>query len=256
MKYVENLSPYKEHTLGYINHRNKWIQMPRDMVNSERENLLSDIQTASKFVMDDQCHGMRAGVGLKKLNTPSNTQGVLICWPKNTNRLTFLENPNSKTMIVKKLSSMHRDDVCMLYLYHYGDKQLEEEPRSQPPPHQLQPPPASMDVDNQGAGRADKRSGTDTRTVTFGPEAKKQKYAYTDYGDRVQEAFLSMHQRRWETQLPTEEPSGDEASPCTTTTNPPQQETPNYTTKHTSTVTNLFTMHGTNADLGMQPSAR
>ncbi|CAJ1351761.1 unnamed protein product, partial [Effrenium voratum] len=247
MKYVENLSPYKEHTLGYIHHHNKWIQMPRDMVNSERENLLSDIQTASKFVTDDQCHGMRAGVGLKKLNTPGNTQGVLICWPKNTNRLTFLENPNSKTMIVKKLSSMHRDDVCMLYLYHYGDKQLEEEPRSQQPPHQPQPP-ASMDVDNQGAGRADKRSGTDTRTVTFGPEAKKQKYAYTDYGDRVQEAFLSMHQRRWETQLPAEEPSGDEASPCTTTTNPPQRETPNYTTEHTLTATNLFTMHGTNAD--------
>ena len=144
MKYVENLSPYKEHTLGYIHHHNKWIQMPRDMVNLERENLLSDIQTASKFVMDDQCHGMRAGVGLKKLNTPGNTQGVLICWPKNTNRLTFLENPNSKTMIVKKLSSMHRDDVCMLYLYHYGDTQLEEEPRSQQPPHQPQPPASMM----------------------------------------------------------------------------------------------------------------
>ena len=138
--------------------------------------------------------------------------------------------------------------MCMLYLYHYGDKQLEEEPLSQPPVQQPQPPPATMDVDTQGVRRADKRSGTDTRTVTFGPEAKKQKYAYVDTGDRVREVFLSMHQRRWETQLPIDEPSEDEASPCTTTTDPPRQETTSYKTEHVPTITNLFTMHGANAD--------
>ena len=126
------------------------LQEQVEIPTSELDQLLKDVEKASSFVMDGPCHGVRGGVGLRKVTTPPNSKGTLTSWPRKTSRLTIMENTQGKTMVTKKMNTLEREDVCMAYFYQYNGNKTEEltDTTRRPPPCLMHYQPTHLNLCN------------------------------------------------------------------------------------------------------------
>ena len=217
MQGTEACVPFKIDTFGHLkNTSGKWSTLPKSMDPKQRQGILDDIVKAASFLTSKECHGIRVGVGLRKMLTPANTTGSLVAWKRHTVRMSIIDNPHGTHMTTSSILMSGREDMCFIYFYSYAADFVEppssawlpkgapmEEAPLVPSPHlpELPSPDASaesMDVDPDGH----KRDGPDSRTVTLGPENKKQRISWTvPPSEHMQETFMTMVQSRRLVQL-------------------------------------------------------
>ena len=210
MEHTEKMVPYKIETMGHLrNHRNKWHVLPKHVTKKQQEEILNDVVSAAKFLTSKTCHGVRLGRGLRKMVTPEGSTGTLVAWRKSTQKITTVDNPNGTDMNTSMIRNEDRDVMCYLYFYSYADEFVEPMVTTSLPSkaRRAPAPPAlpvqqmqetvDMDVDTEHR----KRDGPETRTVTLGPESKKQRYGYmVKPSEYAADAFLTLHRQRWKYQ--------------------------------------------------------
>ena len=176
----------------------------------KRKEILNDVILAATFLTDKVCHGMLTGVGLKKITTPGRTTGTLVAWEKGTLKVSIIDNPRGTDMATSTVRTRERQEMCYIYLYSYVQgfveppssswkprnltvNPMEDTQDAAPPPDAPRGDTADMDVERM----ENKREGPDTRTVTLGPETKKQRVHHAiPTSEHMGETFLAMHQRQ------------------------------------------------------------
>ena len=209
MESVEACVPFRIDTYGHLrNNKHKWVKLPRTMGDQQRKTIFA---LAAQFLTAKPCHGIRVGVGLKKMVTPATTTGTLIAWRKNTVRMSIIDNPSGNDMSTVSFRVAGREEMCYIYFYSYVPN------FAQPPSDTWSPKgipmeespivhrdPATEDQGNLIEGEHmeidpndNKRQGPDSRTVVIGPETKKQRTSFcTPPSEHMSQTFLSMHQRQ------------------------------------------------------------
>ncbi|CAE7665697.1 unnamed protein product [Symbiodinium sp. CCMP2592] len=216
MESAEACVPFRIDTYGHVKdiHGN-WKVLPKTMGTTQRDGILSDIVAAANFLTSKECHGIKVGVGLKKMITPAGTTGTLIAWRRNTIRMTIVDNPSGQNMsTVSRVAG--KEEMCYIYFYSYAENFTEAPPPTWAPkgiPHEESPivpqlPPApqsspqSMDTDSTTKQDMDvdinnKRDGMESRTVVLAPETKKPRVSFAEPASSyMHETFLTMHQRQ------------------------------------------------------------
>ena len=70
MAMAKKQPPYQLNTYGYILTSEKdWIKVPKNMDEKERIDLYDLSQKAAKYIIKDECHGVRLAVGVRKVAT-------------------------------------------------------------------------------------------------------------------------------------------------------------------------------------------
>ena len=167
------------------------------------------------------------------------TTGALVAWRKHTVRVSIVDNPRGTTMSTTNIRMSGREDMCFIYFYSYAadfveppisdwmprGAPMEESPLIPPSP----PPPTQeasqasnneiMEVDPSSS----KRDGPESRTVTIGPESKKQRASWTTPpSEFMADTFLNMARARRVIRLDDESHEGPSkilhASATTSTT--------------------------------------
>ena len=218
MQSTEACVPFRIDTFGHIkNSSSKWTLLPKAMDPKQRQGILDDIVKAASFLTSKECHGIRVGVGLKKMITPAGTTGTLVAWKKHTVRISIVDNPRGTHMATTNIRMTGREDMCFIYFYSYAADFVEPPPsdwlpRGTPmeeaplvptdPPSATRSSPEtiteSMDVDPASS----KRDGPESRTVTLGPENKKQRTSWTlPPSEFMDETFMNMVRSRRIVQL-------------------------------------------------------
>ena len=127
MAMAEMQPPYQLSTYGYIlTSKKDWIKVPKNMEEVERTELYDLIQKAAKYIIKDECHGVRLAIGVRKVATPHGTTGTLVMWQKNTMKLVILQHLSDTPLATKKMTAHERDTMCFIYFYHYEDLWQEE----------------------------------------------------------------------------------------------------------------------------------
>ena len=217
MQSTEACVPFRIDTFGHLkNNKGDWGVHPKSMESKQRDGILQDIVKAASFLTSKERHGIKVGVGLRKMLTPANTTGTLIAWRKHTVRMSIIDNPRGTDMSTAPLRLAGREEMCYIYFYSYAPDfvalpsadwvprgtPLEESPVVPLPPGEgaAQQPaqPVSMDVDPAST----KREGPESRTVTLGPENKKQRTSFAMPScDYMAETFMHMHKAQHRIQL-------------------------------------------------------
>ena len=208
MQSTEACVPFRIDTFGHLKkHKGVWSVHPKSMETKQRDGILQDIVKAASFLTSKECHGIKVGVGLRKMLTPANTTGTLIAWRKHTVRMSIIDNPRGTDMSTAPLRLAGREAMCYIYFYSYAPDfvslpaadwvprgtPMEESPVVPLPPddgaEQPSVVPDAMDVDPGSIIR----DGPDSRTVTLGPENKKQRTSFTLPASRVHGRNLHGH---------------------------------------------------------------
>ncbi|CAE7280604.1 RE2, partial [Symbiodinium microadriaticum] len=217
MESTEACVPFRIDTYGYVkDNRGTWKVLPKSMNDAQRNGILDDIVLAARFLTTKECHGIKVGVGLKKMLTPAGTTGTLIAWRKNTIRMTIVDNPSGSNMSTVSFRVAGKEEMCYLYFYSYAQNFAEAPSNTWLPkgvPHEESPivpqtpqvPQATapmeenddshetMDIDNND----NKRDGPESRTVVMAPETKKQRVSYImPPSAHMNETFLTMHRKQ------------------------------------------------------------
>ena len=204
MQSTEACVPFRIDTFGHLKNLNgKWSVHPKNMNVEQRDGILQDIVKAASFLTSKECHGVKVGVGLRKMLTPASTTGTLIAWRKHTVRMSIVDNPRGTDMSTAPLRLAGREEMCYIYFYSYAPDFVEIPstewlPRGSPMEESPLVPistgeaansqeatPGDMEVDKVAV----KRDGPDSRTVTLGPENKKQRTSF----------MLPATERAWQT---------------------------------------------------------
>ena len=78
------------------------------------------ILCAAKFLTSKECHGVRVGVGLKKMLTPEGTTGTLVAWRRRAVRMSIVDNPQGTHVSTVPFRLSGREDMCYIYFYSYA----------------------------------------------------------------------------------------------------------------------------------------
>ena len=174
MQSVEACVPFKIETFGHLrNRRGKWTRLPKHMGEEQLTAILADIVTAAQFLTAKTCHGIRVGVGLKKMFTPEGSTGTLVAWKRKTVRMSIVDSPHGTDMGTHGLRLGSHEEMCYLYFYSYTENFVEPPfetwvPKGAP----MEESPVTPIPSNDPAGTltsGTKRDGPETRTVTLGP---------------------------------------------------------------------------------------
>eukprot|EP00439_Symbiodinium_sp_Y106_P004476 s9466_g1.t1 len=211
MQSVEACVPFKIETFGHLrNRRGKWTRLPKHMGEEQLTAILADIVTAAQFLTAKTCHGIRVGVGLKKMFTPEGSTGTLVAWKRKTVRMSIVDNPHGTDMGTHGLRLGSHEEMCYLYFYSYTENFVEPPfetwvPKGAP----MEESPVMPIPSNDPAGTltsGTKRDGPETRTVTLGPESKKQRINHMEpMSEYMPEVYWNMHKHEWMTQLPADD---------------------------------------------------
>ncbi|CAE7272753.1 RE1 [Symbiodinium natans] len=214
MESVEACVPFRIDTYGHLkNNRDKWVKLPRSLGEAQQKAIFNDIVSAAQFLTAKPCHGIRVGVGLKKMVTPARTTGTLIAWRKNTVQMSIIDNPSGNDMSTVAFRVAGREEMCYIYFYSYVSDfvqppsetwspkgvPMEESPFVRHDPQERRMPDgASNDDGKMEVDPADnKREGPESRTVVIGPETKRQRTSFTTPpSEHMSQTFLMMHQRQ------------------------------------------------------------
>ncbi|CAE7765903.1 RE2 [Symbiodinium sp. KB8] len=212
MESVEACVPFRIDTYGHVkdNHGN-WKVLPKTMNEPQRQGILEDIVLAARFLTSKACHGIKVGVGLKKMLTPALTTGTLVAWRRHTIRMTIVDNPKGHNMSTVPLRLANKEEMCYLYFYSY-EPDFAEVPlstwRPKGIPNEESPivpralsPDAPMETEENQDMEVDvsdnKRLGPESRTVVMAPETKKQRTSFVlSPAAHMQETFLVKHRQR------------------------------------------------------------
>ena len=217
MESTEATVPYRIDTFGYVkNHSGKWHLLPKGMSDNQINDILEDVRSAAQFLTNKECHGIKVGVGLKKMITTPGTTGTLIAWRRRTVRMSIVDNPRGTNISTTNIRVDSREEMCYLYFYSYDPNFVEPPPDTWAPkgvpieespivprgdpPHQLPPGPDGKEATTEAMdtdGNDNKRDGPESRTVVLGPEAKKQRLNFVEpVSMHMGETFMNMHHRQ------------------------------------------------------------
>jgi hypothetical protein len=173
--------------------------------------------------------GIVIGQAVRTVRPPQGSIGVLIFWTEGSENYACLEHGSDQPLKIKKATPEEMEKICFVYFFFYpntNDDQARRKATIVPPEgimdatseHDEQSSnvgvPEGMDVDGDGPNEEKKRKGPETRTVTLGPESKKQKldclldHLYvTDAATTNQHDHINLHSVCARTrQCPTEFP--------------------------------------------------
>ena len=203
--------PYRVDTFGHLkNLSGSWIRMPKTMNQQQQDEIYKDIVSAAQFLTAKTCHGIQVAVGVKKIHPHPGTTGTLVAWRRRTVKMSIADNPKGTTMSTVPFRIAGREDMCYIYFYSYAPNFVETTPETWRPkgvPLEESPIfPMAMDEDGDSRNSSLKREGPGTRTVTLGPESKKQRILSSTLpaSEVMGEQFMYMHRRMWRTSLPPE----------------------------------------------------
>ncbi|OLQ14518.1 hypothetical protein AK812_SmicGene1358 [Symbiodinium microadriaticum] len=211
MQSTEATVPFRVDTFGYLkNSSGTWVRIPKTMATQQQNEIYDDIVLASKFLTDKECHGIQVAVGVKKIHPHPGTTGTLVAWRRRTMKMSIADNPKGTTMSTVPFRIAGREDMCYIYFYSYAPNFIEITPDTWRPkglPLEESPVvPISMEEDGDSREPPQKRDGPETRTVTIGPESKKQRIlaATLPTSEFMGDQFLYMHRNTWKTRIPEE----------------------------------------------------
>ena len=217
MQSTEACVPFRIDTFGHLKNLNgKWSVHPKNMNVKQRDGILQDIIKAASFLTSKECHGIKVGVGLRKMLTAANTTGTLVAWRKHTVRMSIIDNPRGTDMSTAPLRLAGREEMCYIYFYSYAPDfvalpntewlprgtPMEESPLVPLPAGEVSNGPTLGPDDMEVDKDATKRDGPDSRTVTLGPENKKQRTSFAlPASEHMADTFMSMHKAQHRVRL-------------------------------------------------------
>ena len=211
MQSTEANVPYRVDTFGHLkNSSGSWIRMPKTMNQQQQDEIYKDIVSAAQFLTAKTCHGIQVAVGVKKIHPHPGTTGTLVAGRRRTVKMSIADNPKGTTMSTVPFRIAGREDMCYIYFYSYAPNFVETTPETWRPkgvPLEESPiVPMAMDEDGDSRNSSLQREGRETRTVTLGPESKKQRILSSTLpaSEVMGEQFMYMHRRMWRTSLPPE----------------------------------------------------
>ena len=183
MKVTESMADYKIHIYGWLmkNSTKTWFKVPKN--NDFANKVMVWAEEVSKGNDEENVARHHDGKAMRSFKPPNNTTGTLVVWLSGGRSYSVQEHKNSNHLQMKKISNYAREDICMicsdLDFYYYNmdyvedtvENKLEKTINGTPKKNNEEEP--MMDVD-----QSHKRDGPETRTVTIGPEKKKQKIVY------------------------------------------------------------------------------
>ena len=177
---AEALRPYKVSTVGWIRDERdgsiSWRRASSEF--NQYKHIMNMATTVGRHLSDRPVGGIAIGVGVRHFRPPPTSIGVLLFWAMGSDQHASQEHWSSSTIKIRDLAPVPVDDLCFIYLFFY--QSYDEEPR--PPVRET--PEVSMrpvELDDEDPMELEditldvKRKGPETRTVTLGPESKKQR---------------------------------------------------------------------------------
>lgn len=179
MKATEAMVDYKIHIYGWLMKRTskEWYKVPKE--NEFANKVMVWAEEVSKAMTKRTLHGIMMGKAMRNFKPPNNTTGTLVVWLNGGRSYSVQEHKNSNHLQMKKISNYTREDICMIYFYYYNMDYVEDtvenklEKTIKGTPEKITEKESTMEVD-----QSNKRDGPESRTVTIGPERKKQKIVY------------------------------------------------------------------------------
>ena len=136
-------------------------------------------EEVSKAMTKRTLHGIMMGKSMRNFKPPNNTTGTLVVWLNGGRSYSVQEHKNSNHLQMKKVSNYVREDMCMIYFYYYNMDYVEDTTENKlKKTIDGTPSRSSDDAKEMEVEQDRKRAGTETRTVTLGPEKKKQKVVF------------------------------------------------------------------------------
>ncbi|CAE7721255.1 unnamed protein product [Symbiodinium sp. CCMP2592] len=217
-KLVEELSPYKVTTVGWLTEQQGDLTMWRRASTSSLAfaDTWTKIVSVGKALAQHNVAGGMFGQGVKTLHPPTGSCGVLIMLTCGTEEHTCHEHNNDQPITMKKVTTKAIDNLAFLYIYYYINTNYEpandikiipsegavDADDSQPMDIQPQSPqsatspttPQSTTTPMSDDDGSLKRKGPESRTVTLGPETKKTKLeALLDNFDKEKVITYAQH---------------------------------------------------------------
>lgn len=204
LKYVEQLSQYKVHYVGWLLRKNgKWTHVPKNA--SSVMEIVSKAEKVSKSMTKRELHGILMGSSLRSFKPPHGTKGILVTWIRGGTEYAVQQHHSDHHVKMKKISNYQREEVCVLYFYYYemanveteGTDKKEDDAKMTTTPKSSSVSDATMAEQEPEASL--KRQGPDSRTVVLAPEKKKQKIHYVENNqieDYLREFHYYMNRRR------------------------------------------------------------
>ena len=202
LKYVEQLSQYKVHYVGWLLRKNgKWTHVPRNA--SSVMEVVTKAELVSKSMTKRELHGILVGSSLRSFKPPHGTKGILVTWIRGGKKYAVQHHNSDHHVKMKKVSNYLREEVCVLYFYYYDMANEETEVTDNKNEKIATTPKSSTRSDTtmeeQEPETSLKRHGPDSRTVTLAPEKKKQKIHYIENNkieDYLREFYYYTNRRK------------------------------------------------------------
>ena len=179
MKVTESMVDYKIHFYGWLLKKTTktWYKVPKE--NEFANRIMSWAEEVSKAMTKRTLHGIMMGKSMKTFKPPNNTTGTLVVWLNGGGSYSVQEHKNSNHLQMKKVSNYVREDMCMIYFYYYNMDYVEDTTENKlKKTIDGTPSKSSDDAKEMEVEQERKRAGPETRTVTLGPEKKKQKIVF------------------------------------------------------------------------------
>ena len=195
LKYVEQLSQYKVHYVGWLLRKNgKWTHVPRNATSVME--VVSKAEKVSRSMTKRELHGILMGSSLRSFKPPSGTKGIMVTWIRGGKEYAVQHHNSDHHVKMKKVSNYLREEVCVLYFYYYEtlneetDTNVEErnEVKMDTTPRTSTISDATMEDEEVNL----KRQGPDSRTVVLAPEKKKQKTHYIE-DNKIEDYLKEFH---------------------------------------------------------------
>ena len=203
LKYVEQLSQYKVHYVGWLLRKNgKWTHVPRNA--SSVMEVVSKAEKVSKSMTKRELHGILMGSSLRSFKPPHGTKGILVTWIRGGKEYAVQQHNSDHHVKMKKVSNYLREEVCALYFYYYemANEETEVMDKKENDVKMVTPKSSTISdatIEEQEQEARLKRQGPDSRTVVLAPEKKKQKIHYIENNqieDYLREFHYYMNRRR------------------------------------------------------------
>ena len=172
LKYVEQLSQYKVHYVGWLLRKNgKWTHVPENA--SSVMEIVAKAEKVSKSMTKRELHGILMGSSLRSFKPPHGTKGILVTWIRGGTEYAVQQHHSDHHVKMKKISNHRREEVCALYFYYYEMANVETEVMDKKEDDaKMTTTPKSSSVSDDTMTEQEpeaslKRQGPDSRTVVL-----------------------------------------------------------------------------------------
>ena len=196
LKYVEQLSQYKVHYVGWLQRKSgNWTHVPRNATSVME--VVSKAEKVSRSMTKRELHGILMGSSLRSFKPPSGTKGIMVTWIRGGKEYAVQHHNSDHHVKMKKVSNYLREEVCVLYFYYYeiANEETETDDKKKDEVKMATTPMSSSISDTTMQEEEEvnlKRQGPDSRTVVLAPEKKKQKTHYIE-NNQIEDYLREFH---------------------------------------------------------------